>query len=257
MKDPASIPPPAEQHNQEIHENRRHWNAKPALREVYREFYTLIAANALADVRGSTVELGSGMGNIKQFLPACITTDIFTNPWLDQVENAYALSFSDGSIANLILFDVFHHLEFPGRAFAEATRVTRPGSRLIIFDHDMGWIPRLICRLFHHEPLGFAQALQWDPPADFDPWHSGYHAAIGKAFRCFVRGELQSRWSENWRLKTCLRMASFAWLGSGGFRGPQLYPDLAAPFVRRLDRWFSHLPTAFAARLLVVLERRS
>jgi hypothetical protein len=47
-------------------------------------------------------------------IPECVTTDIFPNPWLDRVENAYALNFADASVGNLILFDVFHHLEFPG-----------------------------------------------------------------------------------------------------------------------------------------------
>ena len=34
--------------------------------------------------------------SFKDHLPDCITTDVFPNPWLDRVENAYALAFAAG-----------------------------------------------------------------------------------------------------------------------------------------------------------------
>ena len=73
---------------------------------------------------GSVVELGSGIGNIKEVIPKCLCTDLFPNPWLDYVENAYALSFGSASVSNLILFDVFHHLKYPGTALQEFHRYT-------------------------------------------------------------------------------------------------------------------------------------
>jgi hypothetical protein len=78
------------QHNIEIAENRDHWNRKPLLRRVYRPFYTDIARRVDRSRPGLLVELGSGMGNTKEHMPDCITTDVFPNPWLDRVENAYA-----------------------------------------------------------------------------------------------------------------------------------------------------------------------
>jgi len=53
------------------------------------------------------------MGSIKEVIPDCVTTDLFPNPWLDRQENAYHLGFADGSVSNLILFDVWHHLRYP------------------------------------------------------------------------------------------------------------------------------------------------
>ena len=253
----ALEPLPIEQHNIEIIENRACWDRKPALRAIYGDFYRQIAAATATRVGGQTVELGSGMGNIKQFIPDCVTTDIFENPWLDRVESAYALSFPDASVANLILFDVFHHLEFAGVAFREAVRVVPPGGRIIIFDHDMGWVPRAVCRAFHHEPVAMDRPIAWDAPAGFSPERSPYYAAIGNAYRCFVRGELAGQWGVNWKLLSCDRLSSFAWLACGGFRGPQLYPTAALPVIQRLDRLLSRFPALYSARLLVVLERRS
>ena len=76
------------------------------------------------------------MGNIRDHLPECITTDLFPNPWLDRVENAQ-LSFYDSSVGHLTLFDVWHHLEYPANALAEFRRVLVPRGRVIILEPAM------------------------------------------------------------------------------------------------------------------------
>ena len=140
------------QHAREIAETKECWERKPLLRAAYRNFHKAIQTR-LYDGDGLTVELGSGIGIIKETIPECITTDIFENPLVDQVENAYALSFSDNSLSNLILFDVWHHLQFPGSALQEFSRVLAPGSHLILFEPAaLSWLGRLVFGCFHHEP---------------------------------------------------------------------------------------------------------
>ncbi len=245
---------PAAQHNREIHENIKAWEKKPALREVYREFHRLIA-RSLIDCPGAvTLELGSGIGKIKETIPHCVTSDIFPNPWLDRTENAYALSYGDGAVANLILFDVWHHLQYPGTALRECRRVLRPGGRLLIFDPGMGLAGRLVYGMFHHEPLGFGQPLSWEAPAGWNPHQAPYFAAQASAHRFFVRRE-RTEWEADWSLVRLCRLSGLAYVGSGGFRGPRLYPSALCPALRAIDRGLSALPGIFASRLLVVLER--
>lgn len=246
------------QHDIEIQENRRHWERKPMLQRVYRAFYEEIARWTLPGKEGATLELGSGMGNIKEVLPACLTSDLFPNPWLDRVENAYALNWPDKAVQNLILFDVLHHLQHPGRALAEMARVVRPSGRLIIFEPGMGLLPRLIMRLFHHEPLGFGQPIGWNAPAGFDPASHSYYAAQGNGWRIFVRREgLSENVLSAWRVLHVGREPGWAWLLCGGLRGPQLCPDVLFPLVRFVERGLRLLPSLFTGRLLVVLERKA
>jgi len=244
-----------EQHNIEIHENRRAWEGKPALREVYAHLYRLIAAR-ISPTQGDTpsLELGSGMGNVKAFIPDCITSDIFPNPWLDRKENAYELSFPNQSLANVILFDVWHHLQYPANALAEVARVLRPGGRLLVMDPAMSVAGRFVYGLFHHEPLGFGVSFEPKPVPLPDVHNLPYFAAQSSATRLLVRREIPEM-LQGWRIVAIEPVTSFAYLASGGFRGRQLYPDGFLPVMRFVDRVLGVFPSLFAARFLIVMEK--
>jgi len=231
------------------------WQRKPALREVYRGFHQLLAGYFTRTVAGASLELGSGIGAIKEVVPDCVTSDIFANPWLDRQENAYGLSYSDGSVANLVLFDVWHHLQYPGTALAEFARVLAPGGRVLIFDPDMSLVGRILYGLFHHEPVGWSRALTWKAPPDVDLARPPYFAAQASAHRIFIRRE-ETAWQQDWTLVACRRLASFTYAATGGFRGPQLYPSSLVRALRSADRFLSLLPGIFSNRILVVLERK-
>jgi SAM-dependent methyltransferase len=245
-----------EQHNLEIHRNREAWQHKPLLRQVYQDFHRLIASHLNHDMIGLTVELGSGIGSIQQTVPECITTDIFPNPWLNRQENAYRLSFADNSVANLILFDVWHHLEFPGTALAEFRRVLLPNGRLIVFEPAMGLLGRLVYSLGHHEPVAFHQPVHWFAPPDFQAADPPYFAAQSRAHRLFIQREQHEQLAE-WRVFKVAPLASLAYLLSSGFSKPQLCPTVLHPLLRLLDAVLSFLPSLFAVRLLVVLEKKA
>ena len=56
------------------------WECKPVLRLVYDDFYDRTAAACRI---GRTIEIGGGVGNLKQRLSDVVATDIQFAPWLD------------------------------------------------------------------------------------------------------------------------------------------------------------------------------
>jgi len=244
-----------EQHNEEIQENLRYWENKPLLRQIYKNFYHLIAEHLANVPHGQVVELGSGIGNIKEVVPNCIRTDLFPNPWIDREENAFQLSFKDNEVSDLILFDVFHHLRYPGTALKEFHRVLKPNGRIIIFDPFLSLLGYMLYGLFHHEPIGTKDPIEWFAPEGWASNDIDYYAAQGNASRVFFKKEWK-QYFEAWNIIVKKRLSAISYVASGGYSKPQLYPNFTYPMMRGLDNLCDCLPFVLATRLLVVLEKK-
>jgi SAM-dependent methyltransferase len=241
-------------HQDQIEKNYEYWNQKPILKALYGDFYRLIAKELsnLPDTR--IVELGSGLGNIREFIPNCIRTDLFPNPWIDQIENAYQLSFPDESVSDLILTDVFHHLRHPGTALQEFSRVLRKGGRVIMLEPCMSMLGLLVYGIAHDEPVAVTKKIEWEAPQVWSPQQIDYYAAQGNASRVFVGQRFRHKLG-GWRTIATQRFSAIAYAASGGFSKPQLYPTAALPLLRKLERVLDLFPLLFATRLLVILEK--
>jgi SAM-dependent methyltransferase len=244
-----------DQHNIEIQKNLKSWENKPLLREIYGEFYKKIHGYVDYSIDGKIVELGSGIGNIKIEIPDAISTDLFENPWIDQVENAYQLSFADNSVSNLILFDVFHHFEYPGNALSEFYRVLKPKGRVIIFDPSISMVGYLIYGLFHHEPVAITKKIRWKADVPFDAWTAPYYAAQGNAERVFFGINYLENLGE-WNIIEKKKYSALTYVLSGGYSKPQLFSSKSFSKIKALEKRLDHLPRIFSTRLLVVLQKR-
>jgi SAM-dependent methyltransferase len=241
-------------HQESILKNQEHWQQKPLLRVLYRDFYRRIA-NSLSNLpEGKIVELGSGLGNIQEVIPNCLRTDIFPNPWIDQVENAYQLSFGDESVSDLILTDVFHHLRYPGTALEEFLRVLLPGGRVIMLEPCISVLGSLVYGVFHDEPIAIRKKIEWQAPPGWSPEDIDYYAAQGNASRIFLGKHFRSKLT-GWKTIRTQRFSALAYVASGGFSKPQLYTGSLLPWLQNLENVLDRFPALFATRLLVILEK--
>ena len=246
---------PIEQHNKEIQSNLEVWNKKPLLREIYKGFYDLILKWIRKDLRGETVELGSGTGNFKSVYPKCISTDIFPNPWIDKVESAYNLSFENNSVSNLIMFDVFHHLAFPGSALEEAKRVLVKNGRIIIFEPYISLFGLLVYGIFHHEPMGLFKKINWFNASEQDP-DQKYYAAQGNATRIFNDSKLKIERLGCWNIVHMEKISAISYVLSGGFSRPSFYSARFLPLIKKIEKFLDLFPIIYATRMMVVLEKK-
>ena len=182
-------------------------------------------------------------------------TDLFPNPWIDQVENAYTLSFRDGELSHVILFDVFHHLRYPRTALQECRRAVQPGGRVIVFEPYVSLAGRLVYGPLHHEPIGFGEPIVPDAPATFAPGRDGYYAAQGNATRVFWKGE-HPEILDGWDVIARERIGAWPYALTGGYSKPQMYPAALYGLMTTVDKALGVAPALLALRTLVVLRNR-
>jgi SAM-dependent methyltransferase len=235
---------------------RAAWERNGALRTLYREWYGRMATGLPDPDRGPWIELGSGPGFAREFLPRVELTDIVRAPWHAREVSAEALPYADGSCGAFLMLDVLHHLASPVRFFQEATRALRPGGRVVICEPYISALSYLVYHFLHPEPV----ALGVDSFADLvaegkDPWDSN-QAVPTLLFSPRRRAEW-NRYVPGLAILSVERFAGLAYPLTGGFSGRPWLPFPAWRVFHRLEAPLVRtLPRLLAFRMLVVLEKR-
>jgi SAM-dependent methyltransferase len=236
-------------------EHRRAWEANAPLRALYAEWYGRLAAALPPASLGPRVELGSGPGFARAFIPDLELTDLVKAPWHDREVGAEALPYADGSLAALVLFDVLHHVPAPHAFFVEAGRVLKPGGRLVMCEPFIGPLSYPVYKLLHEEPVD----LLADPLAARDardPFDSNQAIPTTLFARARGRAAFAAAFPA---LEVCAveRLAGPSYPASGGFsRGPLLPRSVWGALHALETRLPEPLYRALGFRMLVTLEKR-
>jgi SAM-dependent methyltransferase len=226
---------------------RRVWEGKYAIRACYSSWYERLRPFV---VPGKSLEVGAGSGHFKTLWPELIESDVVATPFVDVVADGMRLPLADGSLANILVIDLLHHLRDPHLFFDEATRVLRPGGRVLAIEPYITPLSFVGYRLLHHEDLFFGG---YHRASKDDPWE-GNLALPNLIFRRELGG-----WSMRHPSLRIIHRRRFSLLDfqlAGGFKpraliGSRRLYDWALALDRRLD-WLAPLA---GFRILCVIER--
>lgn len=233
------------------HLRRRIVAEKRFLRRIYEEWYGMLAAS-LPEGPGAVLELGSGAGFLRDFVPGLVRSEVFFCPGIDAVLDGLALPFAPGSLRAIAMTNVLHHLPRPVRFFTEAARCVRPGGVITMIEPWVTPWSRLVYTRLHHEPFD-PGARDWEIPAG-GPL-SGANGAL--PWILFRRDrELFERAAPEWRVRSVEPFMPFRYLISGGISMRDLSPAASFPLWRGLERALHPFRHRLAMFAHVVAERR-
>jgi hypothetical protein len=237
-----------------LHGYQNVWEQKPVLAVIYDDFYDRIIG---ACVPGRSIEIGGGIGNLKRRMGAVIATDIQFAPWLDCVADAQFLPFGEETIANIVMVDVLHHVEFPSNFFQSAASILQVGGRILMVEPAITWGSSLFYRLLHHEPVQMTadSLVEGRPNPERDPY------ASNQAIPTLIATRDQHRFHARF---PSLRIRSIDWFSllayplSAGFKRWSLIPARLAPRLLKLEasveQWVGRW---LAFRVMLVIEKRA
>lgn len=235
--------------------NRQIFRQKPLLKKIYNDYFEIIKKNLTINPKGGILEIGSS-GFIKEIVPQCKTSNLEKNdPLIDLEENVYSLNIERNTISNLVLIDIFHHIEFPKLALKNMYEALLTGGRIIMIEPAMGLLPRIIYKIFHHEPNGFDQNIKWNIMPSTTPKKDTYFAAQSIPWRAFIKNEIDL--GGDFEVKKVKCVSDFAFLCSGGFSHKSFYSLKLYKFMKIIDKILTKLSfRLFSARMIIVLEKK-
>jgi SAM-dependent methyltransferase len=223
---------------------------KRFLRRIYEEWYDQLVA-ALPPGEGAVLELGTGAGFLREYLPNAITSDVLHHAGVDLVMDGLDLPLPDAALRGIVLLDVLHHLPEPRRFFREAARCVRPGGAIVMIEPWVTPWSKLIYTRFHHEPFQ-PETPNWEFPST-GPL-SGANGAL--PWILFDRDRAQfEREFPDWRVRTIRIQMPFRYVVSGGVSMRALTPAWSFGLWRSLERVLQPWMGSLGMSAFIKLER--
>jgi SAM-dependent methyltransferase len=233
---------------QEYFARREIWEKKPHIRLVYERWVNKM--RPFLPQQGPLLEVGSGSGLLRDFIPDVILSEMVDLPWIDRVVDCAHMPFEDGALGGVIGFDLLHHLEDSHSFLEETARVLRPGGRAVFIEPYVTFFSFFGYKALHHESIYFKD---YHPNKEKkDPWE-GNTALANLVFH---------RDLKNWALlhpslKIVRRelFSFFDFTCAAGFKPYAYVPYRIFRHLIKIDNCLTWLMPLIAFRIFVVLEK--
>lgn len=225
---------------------------KSFLNKFYQDCYLSIAGSIPENVDGRILELGSGAGFIKDYLPDCLTSEIFRISHIDAVLDGQRLPFRNDSLRSIVMLDVFHHLPRVQLFLEDAARCIRHGGAIVMIEPwNTPW-SRFIYGHLHHEPFD-AGCSGWEFPQG-GPLSKSNQAL---PWIIFQRDRpIFERMFPQWHIAKINLHYPFCYLLSGGMSLRSLMPGALFDLWRTIENRLQFCMSALAMFAKIVLLRK-
>lgn len=232
------------------HEHREIILNKKFLKNLYKEWYMMFKHRVKEVPKGKLIEIGSGGGFIKEYLPNVITSDIIEFPWTDETYSALDMPYGDGEVSAIFMIDTFHHIPDSKQFLKEANRVLKSKGKIIMVEPANSRWGGFIYKNFHHEP--FDGTGDWTIP-ERGPL-TGANGAL--PWIVFERDkDLFSKLFPHLNIKSIQYHTPFRYLLSGGVSYKGILPGFSFPLFRLIDKLFARFSKDLSMFFTIEIEK--
>jgi SAM-dependent methyltransferase len=232
-------------------ERREIWKSKPVLKKLYQHWYQMIEG---ALKPGSILEVGGGSGNLKEFFPDAVSSDVVFAPWIDAVLDAHCLPFHKAAFDNIVLFDVLHHLHDPIHFFSAAQHVLKPKGRIVLMEPYVSFASFLIYRFLH--PEGLVWGINPLKKGSLNKWEHRFQG--NQAVPSLIFERYREQFVDQFPHLNIIKKERTSFIIyplSGGFHNSGLCPIFLYSAFEYMEKLLRPLNRLLAFRLFVVLEK--
>lgn len=226
--------------------------SKPFLYKLYCRWYQKIVDALPEGVAGPVLELGTGAGFLKKFIPDLITSDVLDTRRVDIALDGCRLPVKDSCLRAIVMLDVFHHLPDAARFLEESARCVQPDGAVIMIEPWITAWSRLTYRYLHHEPLD-RKTPNWSLP------EGGPLSGANSALPWIVFSRDVKRFAAEfpqWRIEKIILHTPLGYLLSGGVSFRSFAPGAFFEICCRFEKNLAFCMPGLAMFATIVLKRR-
>ena len=225
---------------------------KAFLRQIYQEWYKLIAAH-LPQGNLPVLELGSGGGFLRDYLRDLITSDVFYYAHTSVVLDGRQMPFKDGAFRAIAMTDVLHHIPQARQFLAEAVRCLQPGAKILMIEPWMTSWSRWVYTHLHYEPCA-PDAPKWEFSA------SGPLSSANDALPWIIFERDRDKFAVEFpqlEIDLVQPMMPFRYILSGGVSMRSLMPGWSFGLWRDMENSLDPWMASLGMFALIVITRKS
>ena len=228
--------------------NREIIKEKPVLKRLLLSYYQEMISFLNPD--GPTLEIGSGGGFLKECFPQAITSDVLPLPGVDIICDATDMGFKNGSIGNILLRGVLHHINDPMKFFEECNRVLCQGGRVIINDPYISPFSYFINKYLHFEPCDLTADWKFEKGKPL----MDCNLAMGTIIFKKRISEFREKYPQLKIIHTNYH-SFFIYLLSGGYSYPSFIPTWSFNFFMGIEKLLDPFRLLLANIVFIVIEK--
>lgn len=224
-------------------------NSKLFLKNVYIDFYKKLKGHTVPK-KGLLIEVGSGGGFLKRFIPKVITTDVLKADGIDRKLDLEDIKLKSNSVSAFYMLNVFHHIKNPKRALSEMQRCLIGGGKIIMIEPWPTIFSKFIYRNFHHETF--------DTSSDWKIKGSGRMSDANGALPWIVFRRDSQKFNKlfpNLVITKITPHTPLKYLFSGGLSHPQYLPNSFYPLLTLIEKLLSPLNNLVAMFATIVVKK--
>ena len=238
--------------------HKRNLENKKLLKSCYSDFYKEILKmeNKLKKSENNLIriELGSGVGFLKQYDSSIITSDVVYNKFTDKVLDANNLPYKENTIDSIFGIFCFHHFKDPFSFLKDLEKKLKPGGLCILVEPYYGPLAKILYKQVHDSEY-FDAEEKFNTKVENKTAMEKANQALSYIF--FIKNS--KKFKENFPKLEIVNTYVFdnyiRFLLSGGLNFKTLIPDFFNFFIILIEKLISPLKKIFGIHYLIVIKK--
>jgi hypothetical protein len=247
--------------NERFAEHKKNLDQKKMLKSCYSDFYIKILKEEKKFGKNTLnnslrLELGSGVGFIKDFDQTIITSDVVSNQFTDKIIDGNQMPYGDNEINSIFGIFCFHHFKDPFNFLKDLEVKLKVGGVCILIEPYYGTLAKFIYKRIHQSEY-FDQKESFDFKIKDKTAMEKANQALSYIYFIKNKEKFQKNFPQLEIVHTSIFGNYLRFIFSGGLNFRKILPDFLMSLIKIIENILFPLKKILGLHYLIVIRKTS